>query len=81
MEEADLTALLAALKSELHSAKVDLQAMANELIELRANSTETVEFIRFMQQVVSEMSDNPMLKAMGMGSLKLPEGGFKLPGM
>lgn len=81
MEEVDLTALLASLKAELHSAKVDLQAMANELIELRANSTETVEFIRFMQQVVSEMSDNPMLKAMGMGGLKLPEGGFKLPGM
>lgn len=65
-------AALAPIKQELHSAKVDLQAMANELIELRANSAETVEFIRTMQEVVGQMADNPMLKAMGMGGLKLP---------
>ena len=73
----DLTAALAVIKQELHAAKVDLQAMANELIELRQNSKETVEFIRFMQGVVAEMGDNPMLKAMGMGGLS----GLKLPGM
>lgn len=55
--------------------------VADRLDVIESQLKEVVEFIRFMQQVVGEMADNPMLKAMGMGALKMPADMPKLPGM
>lgn len=69
------------LAAEIHAIKVDLIALRSDLSELLSANREVTDFISTMQTVVSEMSNNPMLKAFlpsGLGSQPdMP----KLPGM
>lgn len=73
------------IATEVHAIKVDLIALKTDLIEVLGETKKVTDFINQMETVVAAMSDNPMLRAMGMGispmAAEATPGVVKLPGM
>jgi predicted component of type VI protein secretion system len=69
------------IATEVHAVKVDLIALRNDIVEILGQTKEVTDFIKQLETVVEAMSDNPMLKAMGMGGIAKPGDLPRLPGM
>jgi len=70
------------IAAKLHTIEVDLIALKTELIYVANGTRHIVDFINTMQQVVTEMSANPMFKAMGLSSVIISKDEVdRLPGM
>lgn len=76
MDSVQILERLAAIETKLH-------AVERELVEVAMQTRNVTDFINTMKEVVSEMSTNPMFKAMGISPItpKEPTDVPRLPGM
>lgn len=67
---------------ELAEVKEKLLAVERELIAVASQTREVTDFISTMKQVVNEMSENPMFRAMGISPITTETKDVpRLPGM